>query len=146
MTPEQTDLAHRVALLPGLRLAYNDWRAMLVSVESYGDGWELVHVVNLSYPPHLECFNIAPEGKWGGMDLRKDGATFRPCPDLTDPATGGCLLALLGSGWSSTTPTAGHHVVVKRDIHGPRGEGRTLAEACARVALSLGRWPGGVKP
>lgn len=44
--------------------------------------------------------------------------------DLKDPATGGCLHQLLGFATEMI-----------------QNEGETLAEACVRTALSLGRWP-----
>ena len=47
--------------------------------------------------------------------------------DLKDPATGGCLDLLLGTGTELS-----------------QVEGETLAESCARTALQLGCWPGGI--
>jgi hypothetical protein len=72
-------------------------------------------------------------------------------PDPDDPATAGCLLALLGP-----TPSEGYmaHVmppssaVVKWRIHmntaqiGPLSAyGSTLGRACIAAAEALGRWP-----
>ena len=66
--------------------------------------------------------------------------------DLTDAATGGCLLVLLSQGEhrvSATCRPDGVWWVGERRTCGVSGEGATLAEACARVALALGRWPDG---
>lgn len=74
-------------------------------------------------------------------------------PDPDDPATAGCLLALL-----SVVPTEGYmaHVippsstVTQWRIHmntartGPTSAyGTTLGRACIAAAEALGRWPGG---
>jgi hypothetical protein len=79
------------------------------------------------------------------------GRGLWPCPD--DPATAGCLLALLGP-----TPSEGYmaHVlppsstVTKWRVHmntahtGPLSAyGSTLGRACIAAAEALGRWPGG---
>ena len=76
-------------------------------------------------------------------------------PDPDDPATAGCLLALLGP-----TPSEGYmaHVlppssaVTKWRIHmntaqtGPLSAyGSTLGRACIAAAEALGRWPEGAK-
>ena len=63
-------------------------------------------------------------------------------PDPDDPATAGCLLALLGSGvrvWMDgaddlwTVEVGG----VRASMHA------TLGRACIAAAAALGRWPGG---
>ena len=70
--------------------------------------------------------------------------------DPTDPATGGCLLALLGDAVRAVQRsgprmrllaivyTAGEGEAPQRTDWSP-----TLGEACIRVALDLGYWPGG---
>ena len=73
-------------------------------------------------------------------------ATLQPgpddLPDPDDPATAGCLLALLGSGvrvWMDgaddlwTVEVGG----VRASMHA------TLGRACIAAAEALGRWPGG---
>ena len=75
------------------------------------------------------------------------------CPDPDDPATAGCLLALLGP-----PPSEGYmaHVlppssaVTKWRVHmntahtGPLSAyGATLGRACIAAAEAIGRWPGG---
>jgi len=68
-------------------------------------------------------------------------------PDPDDPATAGCLFALLGPG-----------AMVRHDQHrgshpddytavtatGPRGDSSSAGRACIAAAEALGRWPGGV--
>ena len=58
-------------------------------------------------------------------------------PDLTDPATGGCMLAMLGpcNVYLSDEGARIDHKDVLLTIHSA-----TLAQVCARVALALGRW------
>ena len=60
-------------------------------------------------------------------------------PDPDDPATAGCLLALLGSfavyDDGPTTWVCEHH--------GARSVQRNVGRACIAAAEALGRWPGG---
>ena len=69
------------------------------------------------------------------------------CPDLTDPATAGCLLALLGEDVVTNHESRRGDGTWTAHVRGLpyRGVGQTLGEACARAALALGRWPGGVE-
>jgi len=71
-----------------------------------------------------------------------------------DPATGGCLLELLGPCWSAAamSQSSDDRFVVEpaEDCgsgmieHGATiGRGHTLGQACIAAALVLGRWPGG---
>ena len=74
----------------------------------------------------------------------------RPNPD--DPATAGCLLALLGRQvtvrqrgqwvveWRGMAPLAPGMGPVSRSV---TGTGSTLGRACIAAADALGRWPGG---
>lgn len=76
-------------------------------------------------------------------------------PDPDDPATAGCLLALLGDpltrvfwyGINVTVrvnimPPKGERVFIAE--HGERGFNQpTLGRACIAAAAALGRWPGG---
>lgn len=87
-------------------------------------------------------------------ECRENIATVQPGqPDPTDPATAGCLLALLGSeAWRVKFSTS----FAKRDAGTPwvadlwtqeTGHASslhpTLGAACIAVAEALGRWPGG---
>jgi len=103
-----------------------------------------------------------PGWRWlPGMRDRRTGERYEDgdgpweinkCPDPDDPATAGCLLALLGPH-----PREGYmaHVlppssaVTKWRIHmntaqtGPTSAyGTTLGRACIAAAAALGRWPG----
>jgi hypothetical protein len=65
--------------------------------------------------------------------------------DPDDPATAGCLLALLGPSISMThRPRLGVWWVDKRPLMaGWSGTGTTLGRACIAAAAANGRWPGG---
>lgn len=69
-------------------------------------------------------------------------------PDPTDPATGGCLLALLGLD-VAVTISARETGPLYRIGYGLDGRRHattgydTLGAACIAVAVALGRWPGG---
>ena len=71
----------------------------------------------------------------------------RRTPDPDDPATAGCLLAMLGPGeWDNVAP--GSAVAPNGEgwwawVNGDWSEGMTLGRACIAVAEALGRWPGG---
>jgi hypothetical protein len=73
-------------------------------------------------------------------------------PDPDDPATAGCLLALLGGQvtirrrgqwvveWRGMAPLAPGFGSVSRSV---TGTGSTLGRAIIAAAIALGRWPGG---
>jgi len=73
-----------------------------------------------------------------------------PCPD--DPATAGCLLALLGAGCLvRVLPRRGRplcEIVIPggmtHDRRPHRINGSNLGRACIAAAAAIGRWPGGV--
>ena len=68
-------------------------------------------------------------------------------PDPDDPATAGCLLALLGPGaWDNVAP--GSTQAYDGEgwwawVDGEWSEGLTLGRACIAAAEALGRWPNG---
>ena len=125
------DLARAIVKLPGWRwmpgmrsLDKTMGPARVVLVRASGD-----HYV-IKEQREVDGFRLAAEG-W---------------PDLGGPATGGCMLAVLSQGdhrVSATCRPDGVWWVGERRTCGISGVGATLAEACARVALALGRWPGG---
>ena len=63
----------------------------------------------------------------------KDGALV---PDLTDAATGGVLLDMLGDGWLAVRARGWGVYKPGSPINPPRHHGATLAEACARALLA----------
>ena len=65
-------------------------------------------------------------------------------PDLTDPATAGCLLALLGPVWAVVPPGGCQEQwSIALSEEGAVVRGDTLGEASARAAIAMDRWPGG---
>ena len=103
---------------------------------------------------------LAPCGGYGRLDeddvgsnptYRLDFAKGNPWPDPNDPATGGCLLALLGDRCLiRLMPREGralYEVVIPsgmtQDGRPTRVNGSTLGRACIAAAAALGRWPGG---
>ena len=78
----------------------------------------------------------------------------RRFPDPDDPATAGCLLALLGGQvtirrrgqwvveWRGMAPLAPGFGSVSRSV---TGTGSTLGRAIIAAAAAIGRWPGGAQ-
>ena len=68
----------------------------------------------------------------------------RAYPDLTDPATGGVLLCLLGPGWVVYYEATIESYPEMWTLRGETvaGHGFSLAAACCSAALAVGRWPG----
>ena len=62
-------------------------------------------------------------------------------PDPDDPATAGCLLALLGPGYAVAVSIDGW--VSVGSWPSVFGEDSSLGRACIAAAEALGRWPGG---
>lgn len=95
------------------------------------------------------------QGGWGarvGTGWEWDDSKGEILPDPDDPATAGCLLALLGLSmpdwWVSTTVLEdGTHIVRASQWNATRsrveGRGRTLGRAAIAAAAANGRWPGG---
>jgi hypothetical protein len=90
---------------------------------------------------------------WDGVDegVVESDQPSNAWPDPDDPATAGCLLALLGTtvlhmAWTD----AGFLVCVQMD--GPNGidaaefVAENMGRACIAAAAALGRWPGGDNP
>lgn len=141
MTPDILTLAASVVALPGWRwipgmLLADGYR--VVGSADYGDGmWALA----LSGGATLT--NVNGEG-WRRILGEEEGemkeSADAPLPDLTDAATGGGLLSLLGYERGCIYPWAEGYrwrITIKAPLEPPCA---TLAEACARVALARGRW------
>ena len=130
------ELARAIVELPGFDAERRGMTLKFTDAASGGSAWEITVCDDTAKAVH----EIVTESTYDGEPITEWW------PDLTDAATGGCLLALLGEsrwrvvpapggGWNwrdgqADSGKAWHHV--------PHH-----AEACARVALALGRWPGG---
>jgi hypothetical protein len=70
-------------------------------------------------------------------------------PDPDDPATAGCLLALLArTCWihrAAVLPLGAVVTIETPDGLSVTGRGSTLGRACIAAAAALGRWPGGTE-
>jgi len=87
MTEEQTALARRAVACRGWR-----WMAGMLCIWPNGNEWRVAQVSGIDGVN--DCPNY-PAGGWG--DDYSDRTTG--LPDLTDPATLGCLLALVREAW-----------------------------------------------
>jgi hypothetical protein len=92
--------------------------------------WKLDRVEEDGWNPQ-HCDDIALPQGW--PDAKREA-----WPDLTDDATGGVLLGMLGDWWAVRIVKGG--VTVRPSGQGERSHlsrsGATLAEACARVLLA----------
>jgi hypothetical protein len=84
---------------------------------------------------------------WRGEDGVPMGKEWSPWISPDDPATAGCLLALLGG---PVEVKVYHGVTIRRYprigcllSEGITGRGSNLGRACIAAAATLGRWPGG---
>jgi len=70
-------------------------------------------------------------------------------PDPDDPATEGCLLALLGPDVNVLRRKNRTVVTIITDNldfgHYPQGRGHSLGRACIAAAAAIGEWPGGAR-
>ena len=133
MNDEQRDLARRLAAHP--RFEWRDGMAALEDPPSSnwqpGDReWRII-----TGAPDLSA--VTAEGDVHEAPYMP--STFaRAVPDLTDAATGGVLLDMLGAGRCVVRDRyldgVGDEWTVGRGNHG--GRGTTLAEACARALLA----------
>jgi hypothetical protein len=80
-----------------------------------------------------------------GHEARVMGGDTWPDPD--DPATAGCMLALLGplGAIMDGLSLAGRMDVWSRLMHALMHNPKGLGRACIAAAAALGRWPGGGK-
>lgn len=129
MNDEQRDLARRLAAHPRF-----EWRPGMLALEDPSLGnwqpgdyrWRIITgAPDLAAVTAEHDIHEAPYMPY---------AFARAVPDLTDAATGGVLLGMLGPGWSLDTNAA------SIELRGPCGKGGvyvgdSLAEACARALL-----------
>ena len=129
------------------------WRWMPGMQEADVDdlGPDRVHRLIASRDPDPEH----PTG-WSRWCDRRSGsiACMEPAkgtPDPDDPATAGCLLALLGewNGYArekyvySNGRVTPYRAVVRSCVDGITHESTSIGRACIAAAAALGRWPGG---
>jgi len=109
-----------------------DWGRLSVSLP----GWRWM-------PGMLACSGswserVVERKRTGGARLSGGGDVgCSCCPDPDDPATEGCLWALLG-GPDTVAPEVERYV-----SEGPSDDITSLGRACIAAAAALGRWPGG---
>jgi hypothetical protein len=151
------ELARAIVKLPGFDAERQGMMIKFTDADSGGSAWEITVCDDTAKAVH----EIVTESTYDGKPITEWW------PDLTDAATGGCLLELLGvEGWRvqrcrarlSFDPEDMPDLYAADDplilpmvdpktwravTDGPLSrECPSLAEACARVALALGRWPG----
>jgi hypothetical protein len=85
-------------------------------------------------------------GPYAGDPIDLSGDGWLPDPD--DPATAGCLLALLGPGVSLRGAGWHEHRVIQAGLTNRDGcvilyPGHTLGRACIAAAEALKMWPDG---
>ena len=110
-----------------------EWGALAVSIP----GWRWLPGMIDTYPSFRLVLDHDPE-----LDDLSDSA-----PDPDDPATAGCLLALLArTCWihqAAVLPLGAVVTIETPDGLMVTGRGSTLGRACIATAAALGRWPGG---
>ena len=140
MTPAQLDLARQLAALPGFR-----WGAGMLARDPAHD-YRSVRVLGAADWAHSEgVMRPTRTGFTVDYQMRQGGPPPLPSrawlPDLTDDATGGVLLGWLAG--MKLRPTAGRHSDgrwdVGLDFDSTWPTGTTLAEACARALVAVGR-------
>ena len=135
--------------LPAPDATFEEWGRLAVSLP----GWR--------WMPGMRAIDSAGEDSPGRVidsngfvvfedqnrDLTEERVSLDDVPDPDDPATAGCLLALLGKRLHIEHGTYLARVVILQEpaLHGlyPQGEQKTLGRACIAAAAALGRWPGG---
>jgi len=80
-------------------------------------------------------------GHSGGDPIDLSGDGWFPDPD--DPATAGCLLALLGERECPQRRPGGLWVVTTGGVRPIIAAGSVLGRVCIAAAAAIGRWPGG---
>ena len=128
-----------------------EWGRLAVSLP----GWRWM-LGMLARPLGYRALRVDGEGQtWGVCQDEQTDQSPWPfawdwLPDPDDPATAGCLLALLGPGeWDNVAPGCaidpcgeGWWAWVNGDYW---PEGMSLGRACIAAAEDLGRWPGGAE-
>lgn len=117
-----------------LAVSLPGWRWM-PGMRQIGDG--------RGYAMRLDVTGFRGVGPWHGFHGHS-GDERSPC-DPDDPATAGCLLALLGGHAIDVVCPAANEGRWAVSVSGPHhiGIGITLGRAAIAAAAAIGRWPGG---
>lgn len=102
MTPAQRDLAVKLAAHPAFK-----WGAGMLAI---GPSGELIRVLGVG-------FGVDDNGSMVGDAIAESLLNTGDVPDLSDPPTCGCLLAMLPCGWVLTYPVGGQRAVVTVGHH-----------------------------
>lgn len=136
MTPGQIELARPAMALPGFKVVGG---TLFVSGPLPGMGFPR-EALRSSAPTHR-----VDDDADDSLEVLQQLGWIIHFDDPTG-ATDGVLLRLLGPGWLLAMRVGRVRLTRAADVN-PRlddtFEGATLAEACCRAALALGRWPGG---
>jgi hypothetical protein len=118
-----------------LAMSIPDWRWMPQMLDV--SGLILLEPVN-EQSLKVKCWDMHDPASLGTY------SSWLMLPDPDDPATAGCLLALLGPGWVHRIDDDGSHMLFresgKRFFASP-----SLGRACIAAADANGRWSGGEK-
>ena len=127
----------------------SEWGALAVSIP----GWRWIRGMHDTDARTFIEYADCGEAQW--LWAADDGCEHLPVegrlPDPDDPATAGCLLALMGPVVNVIVRESTTVVRILPDDPPPdelkgestRGSGATLGRACIAAAAALGRWPGG---
>ena len=130
--PDLTTLSRSLVALPGFA-----WRAGMLSA----CGWRVLMTLGPIIDASAGCSGEV--ARFRGDDVIRNALDVEApstwSPDLTDDATGGCLMALLGPTWSARRVLVDlwHVTDGTRTFYA----GKTLAEAAARALVAIGRVP-----
>ena len=121
---------------PGMRVVW----VRVLGASNPNEQWKPIRGTVTAYEsPRRGPISVAWDG--GVYDCRVAPAAL--LPDLTDPATVGCLLAMLPPGWSAASEGSAHCIWLwlpgapPPDAEWPRFDGATLGEAAARALLAF---------
>lgn len=131
-----SEIAQQAMALPGFK-----WMPGMLPIVPGVGRYQSDRVFEPGSPPTVFMEEQEEQGRPWWPDELPAGSV----PDLSDPATGGCLLELLGLPNTAYSWLEHVQVVTWPDGADSRvgARGATLAEACCHVAIALGRWPGG---
>lgn len=142
MTPDLLNLARAVTALPGWRWMPGMQTSVedrIVDATQCVDGRWILDT-NEGTVTNARAGHEGWRRTWydQAQEVEKNFAADAPLPDLTDAATGGCMLAMLGD--VAVEQIDGKVCIIWPPDGRAADRNVTLAEACARVALARGGW------